>query len=393
LAISELREVKTGFFSEQEVSSLLQSDIGIALIEHKHNPLLLGRKALLKVNTNIGVSDSAKLDIELKKLEALLALDFAPDSMMDHTYVPLDRPLWKYMIEMLDRPIGTLPHYATFSSEHGIDKNELLEAIDEMGQGGVSFMTLHPTSQLSLLEIAKSCRSVPTTSRGGVLILRDAQINKRTVNVMVDCFDDILALFKKHSMTLSVGTTFRPARIDEALDAVQLEEIKLQGTYVAYAKSKGVSVIMEGVGHLALDDIEKYCNLICEFNVPLMPLGPMPTDATVGFDHVSSAIGATVIGMLGNIGSINSVTREEHTGGVPNMDSIIEGLKAARVVAHAINLTRFTRYREIDTAIADSRATAKTCAISGGIFGELDTEQADEGCSRCNYECPLILLK
>jgi phosphomethylpyrimidine synthase len=147
---------------------------------------------------------------------------------------------------------------------------------------------------------------------------------------------------------------------------------------------------MEGVGHLPLSRIQEYCSYIESIKTPLMTLGPIPTDATIGFDHVSSAIGATVIAMYGNLGIINSMTREEHTGKIPSEDSIIEGLKSARVAAHSINLMRFERYRDIDDAIADNREMSRTCVVNGGIFNA--TIPIKEGCDRCRYMCPLTTV-
>lgn len=389
--LENIKEVKLNLLSKDKISNLISGDFGISIIEHPHNPLLLGSDALLKVNTNIGVSSKESFSTELKKLELLSKLPYSPDSIMDHTIVKLDKPLWKYMLEIFDKPIGTLPHYSVFRNNKGIDKSLLLETIEEMGENGISFMTLHPTATLKLLEVAKLNRSIPTTSRGGVLILKDTQINNRNTNIIVDNFDDILKIFKKYNMTLSVGTAFRPARIDEALDQTQIIEINEQEKYINYIKSKGVNTIMEGVGHLSLNSIKKYCSRIHHLKTPLMPLGPMPTDATIGFDHVTSAIGATVISLYGNVGIINSVTREEHTGGVPNIDSIIEGLKSARVAAHCINITRFKKYQNIDNAISSKRASSKSCVISGGIFDD-GLSNNGIGCSRCSFECPLSLL-
>lgn len=389
--LKNFKEIKMKLLTESEVSKILNGEFGMSLIAHPNNPLLLGSHALLKVNTNIGVSSKECLDLELQKLEALSKLPYSPDSLMDHTIIKLNKPLWKYMVNIFDKPIGTLPHYTAYEGCNGIEKNRLLETIQEMAEGGVNFMTLHPTASLQLLELANSCRSIATTSRGGVLVLKDAQIQKRNINVIVDNFDDIIKIFKKHNMTMSIGTTFRPARIDEALDAVQIKEIEEQNKYIKYAKSKGINVIMEGVGHLSLNNIEKYCALIKDFGVPLMPLGPMPSDATIGFDHVTAAIGATIISMLGNVATINSVTREEHTGGVPSKESIIEGLKAARVAAHCINIARFKDFGSIDTAISSQRASTKSCVISGGIFDD-NILGGNEGCSRCSFECPLSLL-
>lgn len=390
--IAKAKEVQLGLMCENDILRLFSDNACISYIHHKEHPMLIGPQMLLKVNTNIGVSDVTNLDIELRKLKFLSTLKYAPDTMMDHTYVPVQRPLWKYMVDEFKGPVGTLPHYSTFDTDKGIDRGLLLETMEEMAQGGISFMTLHPTATISLLEIAKTCRKIPTTSRGGAVILKDAILNSRNENIFVDNFDDILNVFKKYNMTLSIGTTFRPACINEALDVVQLEEIKQQKKYIDMAKAKCVNVMMEGVGHISLEMIPNYCKMIEEHNTPLMPLGPMPTDATIGFDHVTAAIGATVIAMNGNVGIINSVTREEHTGNVPTDESIIEGLKTARAVAHSVNVARFPKYREIDNVIAYNRANSKSCVIKGGIFAEDTINEDGAGCSRCRYECPLTIL-
>lgn len=390
--LKRTREVQVGLVSEQDVAKLFNSNGCISYIHHDKHPLLIGPQMLLKVNTNIGVSNITNLDTELRKLDCIARLKYAPDTMMDHTYVAVENPLWKYMVDRFDGPVGTLPHYSTFEIDKGIVKERLLETIEEMAQGGVSFMTLHPTATVSLLEMAKKLRKIPTTSRGGAVVLKDAILNNRNENIFVDNFYDILKLFRKYNITLSVGTTFRPACINEALDLVQLEEIKEQKKYIDLAKENDVNVIMEGIGHISLELIPEYCKLINPYNTPLMPLGPMPTDATIGFDHVTAAIGATVTVLNGNVGIINSVTREEHTGNVPTNESIIEGIKAARVVAHSINITRFSEYRKIDTAIADNRASNRSCVIKGGIFDDDMVSETGAGCSRCRYECPLTML-
>lgn len=390
--LAQTKEVQAGLIKEQDIVELFDSGACISYIHHDEYPLLIGPQMLLKVNTNIGVSDVTNLEVELRKLKYLSGLKFAPDTMMDHTYVPVERPLWKYMVEEFKGPVGTLPHYSTFDVDKGIDKRRLLETIEGMALGGVSFMTLHPTATVSLLEIAKECRKIPTTSRGGAIVLKDAILNNRDENIFVDNFADVLKLFKKYNMTLSVGTTFRPACINESLDRVQMEEIKEQKKYIDIAKANGVNVIMEGIGHISIDLIPDYCKLINKYNTPLMPLGPMPTDATIGFDHVTAAIGATVTVLNGNVGIINSVTREEHTGNVPSDESIIEGLKTARVVAHSINVARFPEYREIDNVIAENRANNRSCVIKGGIFADDEVNEEGAGCSRCRYECPLTIL-
>jgi len=390
--LSKIKEVRLGLMSETEAENLVQENECTTYMQHREYPLLAGPRMLLKVNTNIGVSDVSSFESELQKFRTINGLKYAPDTMMDHTYVQTERPLWKYMVEEFKGPVGTLPHYSVFDKEKGIERSKLLETIDEMGEGGIAFMTLHPTAGIPLLEEAKKSRMIPTTSRGGAVVLKDAIINKRKENIFADYFDEILKLMKKHQMTVSIGTTFRPACIAEALDAVHRDEIRKQKYFIDMARENGVEVMMEGIGHISLGMIPRYCDLIREYKTPLMPLGPMVTDATTGFDHVTAAVGAAVTALSGNVGIINSVTREEHTGKVPGTESIVEGLKSARVVSHSINVSRFQKYREIDNAVSRNRAESRSCAKTGGIFETNVEEDGQSGCSRCRYECPLAML-
>jgi len=386
------KEYKLGLLDEPTLLKYFQNNEGVSYIHHNDNPIIIGSKFLLKVNTSVGISEKEQLDDELKKIKLLTSLAFMPDCIMDHTPINLDEPLWKYLVNNTNLPIGVVPVYTVFNKEKGIDKNKLLDRIEEMAEGGVNFMTFHPTATKELFNMAKLSRKIPTSSWGGSLVLKDIDINNRNVNVIADNFLDILAILKKYNITLSVGSVFRPARIDEALDNVHIEETKMQKKYIDIAKSNSINVIMEGIGHIPLSSTLQYCKLIRENNVPLMPLGPMPTDATIGFDHISAAIGAAIAAMQGNVGIINSVTRDEHLGGIPKIETTIEGLKTARVVAHIINLERFKYYSNIDKAISDNRASKRTCIANGGIFNLMSNPENKKGCSRCNTHCPLTLM-
>ena len=149
---------------------------------------------------------------------------------------------------------------------------------------------------------------------------------------------------------------------------------------------------MQGIGHISLSAISQYCDLIKDYDTPIMPLGPTPTDYCIGFDHVPSAIGATILAMQYNVGLINSVTRAEHIRGIPSIGDSIEGLMCAKTVAHMINLERFDNYRNMDKSISDNRATNKTCLINGGLFHIATDEKISEGCMRCDVQCPLSIL-
>ena len=148
--------------------------------------------------------------------------------------------------------------------------------------------------------------------------------------------------------------------------------------------------MMEGVGHIPLDKMEAYADIIRPYQTPLMPLGPMPSDEIIGFDHISNAIGGLSMAQTGVVGMINSVTREEHTGRVPSFDSILEGLKTARATAHCYNISKFPNYKKATEVIGVTRAQFETCVQRGGIFGfDNVDDQESKACTRCRRECPL----
>lgn len=386
------QEIAEGIITEDSLIERINKGI-VVLLKGKTKPVLLGNGALVKVNTNIGVSDEDAFAIEWNKLQIINTIGFKPDIMMDHTIIHLKKPFWKTMVNNFDGPVGTLPHYLSFSPDKGIDESELMERIEEMLEEGVSFMTLHPTPTLKLYETACKSRIIPSTSRGGSIIIQDMIKNNRDENVISKNFTKIMMLFKKHNVVVSIGTTFRPANISEALDIPHLEETKLQAHFIQEAKRNGVQVMMEGIGHIRLGDLKKYSEIIGELNVPFMPLGPIPTDSTAGFDHVTAAIGSAYMGMMGSAHIFNSITKEEHTGGVPTTESIIEGLKAARVAAHCVNVSMFETVAAIDKEVAENRAKHKTCVVGGGIFSQTVMTTTSMGCNRCRQECPLTVIK
>lgn len=384
-----IKELYYGIFTEQQVNQMI-SDGEILYFKAKR-PVLIGTSAMLKVNMNIGVSDIANYETEIKKLNKISKLPFRPDSMMDHTIVPLRIPLWKSMVETFDGAVGTLPHYLPFNEDKGINESDFFDNLLDMAKGGVSFMTLHPTADINIYNRAvKSNRIVPTTSRGGYVLLKDQAINHRKENIIAANFDKIMEIFHEYGMAVSIGTVFRPATIWEALDSFHREETMLQKKYIDIAKAHHVPVMMEGIGHISFEKVGEYADMIRSYGAPLMPLGPMPSDEIIGFDHISNALGGLAIAQTGVVGMINSVTREEHTGKVPSYDSILEGLKTARATAHCYNISKFPSYKKATEVIGVTRAQHETCVQRGGIFAFENVDDSESTtCTRCRRECPL----
>jgi len=388
--LDSIQEINEGLIAYEECNQLLSEGRAVLLKGSSRN-IAAGGKFLVKVNTSIGLNNSQSLEGELNKIAQLSSVGYRPDTLMDLSKIRSETPLYKYAIDTFGGPVGTLPHYLCFDHKYGLNLELLMHEIETQAQAGVAFMTLHLTPRRNLYERAKAIRLTPTTSRGGGIILKDMYINNRDESLLSLYLNDILAIFKKYGIALSIGTTFRPATTVDALDEIQLEEIKLQNEYISIAKSIGVQVLMEGIGHAPLHKISEYTKLIKSVHdIPVMPLGPITTDAAVGEDHISSAIGAAFMGYIGGADIINSITREEHTGGVPTFDSILEGLRSARIAAHSVNITRYPKLDQFEQDTSETRARNYTCVVEGGLFQDSTRLRFSMGCSRCGELCPLL---
>lgn len=349
----------------------------IVLLKGKQYDTLVGKGLQLKINSSVGLSGESDFKNEADKISKIACFDVLPDTMMDLSIVSTRKPLYNVIQREIGCPIGTVPIYTCFDNRKGIDKNNFLEEIEKQAQNGIAFMTLHFTAVDEIYRKIAD-RNISVISRGGSLVLRDLYINKKKQNILLECFDDICKISKKYSVVVSVGTTFRPSTLYDALDVIQLNEIKMQKEIINELCKRGIAVMMEGVGHISLSDLKKYVQLIREdFYIPFMPLGPIPTDRAIGWDHVSAAIGAAYMAVLDGADIINAVTREEHTGGIPSTNSIYEAIKSAQVVVNAMNDVRFfEKYNK--------RQNNKKNNCMGIV-------KDDVGCDRCKGECPFHL--
>jgi len=387
----DFQEIREELVTQEKLYRNL-TDGSVVVLNGKDRSIAIGKDLMVKVNTSIGCSSLKTFNTELEKLSFLAHLGYRPDAMMDLSIVRLKKPLYTFMIEEFGGPIGTLPHYLCYHPRHGIHPHQLLEEIEMQAEAGVSWMTLHLTVTKELYEEAQRLRITPVTARGGGLVIRDMYLHKRNEGIISLYFPEILNILKRKNITLSIGTVFRPATVVDALDKVHRAEIDLQGIYISEAKRQGIQVIMEGVGHMRLDKIGEYTNIIkSRYGIPMVPLGPIVSDAAVGADHISNAIGAAYMAFIGGADMINTVTREEHTGGVPTLDSLVEGLKSARIAAHSANIAKFPSLDSVDKNIAQKRGKNYTCVVEGGLFSESSKLRFSMGCTRCGKECPLLI--
>ncbi|MFA5076417.1 MAG: phosphomethylpyrimidine synthase ThiC [Patescibacteria group bacterium] len=386
-----IEEIRLNILSKSQLNHLLKSKRGIILNGRKQD-VYIGHNSLIKVGTQIGLNESVNYQGELDKVRALVKLKTRPDVIYDLSTVQLANPLYKGIIKIFDGPVATVPVYSCFDDKKGISPENFLKEIENQAKARVSLMVLHPTATKKLYEKAKRKRLVPVTSRGGACVIKDMYINNRDTSVPSIYFDRIISVLKRYDVAVSLALTFRGATASECLDEIALEEFKLQEKYIKAANKKGLKVVREGVSHASLDKIDGFCKLFFKQQTPIIPLGPVTTDAASGEDHIASAIGSAYMAYRGYAHMIVSVTRSEHTGGVPSLDNVVEGYKAARIAAHSVNIAKFSHKLPLEEEVNHLRGKYSTCIVSQGLFSDVKKISADE-CGRCKSLCPYILLK
>jgi phosphomethylpyrimidine synthase len=340
-----------------------------------------GANSKTLVSALTGTSSKKDLAIQLKKIEAVndLPVNERPDIISDLSIYNSGTSLYKHILNYFpDFIVSTLPVYQCKRTNGQISQNELLEITHEQIEAGIGFLTIHPTPNRLLIKLAQR-RRVPWTSRGGAIVMKDLlSSNPADDNVYIKILDDLISLAKKNDVVISIGASYRSANVFDSLDECQIEEFRSQKSIGEYIENNGVKVIVEGPGHSTPQKLKLIADYYNEMSFPVMPLGPIPTDTAIGQDHISSAIGAVILGLYNSVDIITAVTREEHTGGIPSIKSTIEALQAAKIAAHIIDIAKLEDLSE-DNKIVSFREQHQTC-----IYGKTNA-----GCSRCMDVCPL----
>ena len=305
-------------------------------------PMAIGIASKCKVNANIGASPNASdVNEELKKLE--LAVKYGADTVMDLSTggVNLDE-VRKAIINASPVPIGTVPVYQALESVHGsiekLSEDDFLHIIEKHCQQGVDYQTIHAGLLIEHLPKVKG-RVTGIVSRGGG-ILAQWMLYHYKQNPLYTRFDDICEIFKRYDCTFSLGDSLRPGCLHDASDEAQLAELKTLGELTHRAWEHNVQVMVEGPGHVPMDQIEFNVRKQMEecSEAPFYVLGPLVTDIAPGYDHITSAIGAAMAGWYGTA-MLCYVTPKEHLG-LPNPDDVREGLIAYKIAAHAADIAR-----------------------------------------------------
>ncbi len=329
-----------------------------ANVNHKNlEPMAIGIAATCKINANIGSSALASnVEDEIEKIK--VSQKFKADTAMDlSTGGDLDE-IRKNVIANSTIPIGTVPIYQIIADCN--DKIEdltiekMLDVLERQAQQGVSYFTIHAGFLLETMpKVAK--RKMGIVSRGGSLMAA-WMMHYHRENPFYEAFDDILDICAKYDVSLSLGDSLRPGCLADASDDAQLGELKVLGDLTLRAWERDVQVMVEGPGHVPLNQIERNMKIQRELchEAPFYILGPLVTDIAAGYDHISSAMGAAIGGWHG-AAMLCYVTPKEHLG-LPNAEDVREGIVAYKIAAHAADIARGrTGARDIDDAMSDAR--------------------------------------
>ncbi|WP_104640622.1 phosphomethylpyrimidine synthase ThiC [Helicobacter bizzozeronii] len=333
---------------EELSSELVRSEVarGRLIIpantQHQNlEPMGIGIALKTKINANIGSSAIIhSVEEEVEKLR--VAMKYGADTVMDlSTGGDLDM-IRQEIINASSVPIGTVPMYQILHDVNNdvmkLDIDTMLGVLEKQAKQGVSYFTIHCGFLLEHMPYV-SQRKMGIVSRGGSL-MASWMMHYHKQNPFYDAFDDILAICQQYDVSLSLGDSLRPGCLADASDTAQFAELKVLGELAQRAYEKDVQVMIEGPGHVPLNQIERNVKLQQEFcnQAPFYVLGPLVTDIAAGYDHIASAIGACVAAWKG-VAMLCYVTPKEHLG-LPNAKDVREGILAYKIAAHAADIAR-----------------------------------------------------
>jgi phosphomethylpyrimidine synthase len=315
-----------------------------ANVEHKNvKGTGIGTGLRTKINVNLGVSkDCCKLDMEFQKVRDALALH--ADAIMDLSTFGNTGAFRRQVVNLSPAVIGTVPVYDAVASSdkplEAISVDEFFQTVVQHACDGIDFMTIHAGLTRTALErVRKNPRLTHVVSRGGSLLMDWMFTNDRE-NPFYEHFDRLLDICRQYDITLSLGDGLRPGCLQDATDAPQIQELILLGELTKTAWEKDVQVMIEGPGHIPLNEVVANVQLqkkLCH-NAPFYVLGPVVTDVAPGYDHITSAIGGALAAAHG-ADFLCYVTPAEHLR-LPDNQDVKEGIVAARIAAHAADIAK-----------------------------------------------------
>jgi len=303
-------------------------------------PMCIGVASQCKINSNIGNSAvTSNIDEEVAKLRD--SVKYGADTVMDLSTGGDIPRIRQAIIDASPVPIGTVPIYEALTRVRRVEDltaEVMLEVIEEQAQQGVDYMTIHAGVLVQYIPLTTK-RITGIVSRGGS-ILAEWMVKNHKQNMLYERFDDICKIFQKYDVSFSLGDGLRPGSVADASDEAQFAELKTLGELAKKAWEYDVQVMIEGPGHIPLDQIQMQVEKEKEryYEAPFYTLGPLVTDFAPGYDHITSAIGAAMIGWHG-ASMLCYVTPKEHLG-LPNRDDVKAGIMAYKIAAHAADIAR-----------------------------------------------------
>ncbi|MBA7595873.1 5-hydroxybenzimidazole synthase [subsurface metagenome] len=367
-------------------------------------PVGIGKGLRTKVNANIGTSPSIA-DIENEKAKLYAAVDAGADTVMDLSTGGDIDAVRQAIIAASTVPIGTVPIYQAACDSPKLKKSFVELSVDEIFAGirkhlddGVDFLTVHTgLTRAGVERLRNRKRLAGIVSRGGAMMVEWMMFNKAE-NPLAEYFDRLLELTAEFGACLSLGDGLRPGALADASDRPQIQELLIIGEQVDRARAAGVQAMVEGPGHMPLDQIEMNVKLqkeICH-GAPFYVLGPLVTDVAPGYDHIVSAIGGAIAGMHG-ADFLCYVTPSEHLG-LPDADDVRVGTIVSRIAAHAADIAKYPqRARKWDEEMSKLRERFKWDEMIKASLDPAEArrrfdrypKQAEDVCTMCGEFCAI----
>ncbi|MCI5644970.1 MAG: phosphomethylpyrimidine synthase ThiC [Treponema porcinum] len=401
----ELKTVaKKEYMEESALMALVAQGKAVIPANKKHtclNPEGVGSMLRTKINVNLGVSrDCTDYNVEMQKV--MSAVDMGAEAIMDLSSHGNTQPFRLKLTSECPAMIGTVPVYDSVihyqRDLETLTARDFIDVVRLHAEDGVDFVTLHcGITKKTIEQIKQHKRKMNIVSRGGSLVFAWMSMTGNE-NPFYEYYDEILNICEKYDVTISLGDACRPGCLADATDVCQIEELVRLGELTKRAWTHNVQVMVEGPGHVPLDQIAanmKVQQTIC-MGAPFYVLGPLVTDIAPGYDHITSAIGGAVAAMNG-AAFLCYVTPAEHLA-LPNVEDVKQGIIASRIAAHAADIAKgIPHARDIDDRMADARRALDweaqfACAIDPDTARSIRNSRKPEDdhsdtCSMCGKFC------
>ena len=403
IVTKEMEAVAKKEYRDTEFIRALVAEGKIAIPANKNHKCIdpegVGSMLRTKINVNLGVSRDCKdYDIEMEKVMA--AVNMGAEAIMDLSSHGNTQPFRKKLTESCPAMIGTVPvydsviHYQRDLAE--LTAKDFIDVVRLHAEDGVDFVTLQcGITRKTIDQIKKHKRKMNIVSRGGTLVFAWMCMTGNE-NPFYEYYDEILEICREYDVTISLGDACRPGCLADASDVCQIEELVRLGELTKRAWEKDVQVMVEGPGHMPMDQIEanmKIQNTIC-MGAPFYVLGPLVTDIAPGYDHITSAIGGAIAAASG-AAFLCYVTPAEHLA-LPNVDDVKQGIIASKIAAHAADIAKkIPHAMDKDNAMGDARRVLDwdkqwECALDPETAKKIRDDRSpeyDDTCSMCGKFC------